>query len=92
MKTSKYVVIGGQYDSYTYGTAKTLTGAKRLASSHVEYWDNWQGWHCPATYPRRLLRRMAQGVGCLQTGKGSLERRRITAQHRPFHKKERTVA
>lgn len=47
MKTSKYVVIGGQYDCYTYGAAKTLTGAKRLASSHVEYWDNWQGWHYP---------------------------------------------
>ena len=47
MKTSKYVVIGGQYDCYTYGTAATLTGAKRLASSHVEYWDNWQGWHYP---------------------------------------------
>lgn len=49
-KTSKYIVIGGQYAYYTYGTAATLTGAKRLASSHVEYWDNWQGWHYPDVF------------------------------------------
>lgn len=48
--TSKYIVIGGQYAAYTYGTAATLTGAKRLASSHAEYWDNWQGWHYPDIY------------------------------------------
>lgn len=49
-KTSKYIVIGGQYDYRTYGTAKTLTGAKRLATKNAEYWDNWQGWHYPDVY------------------------------------------
>ena len=48
MKTNnKYIVIGGQYDYRTYGTAATLTGAKRLATKNAEYWDNWQGWHVP---------------------------------------------
>lgn len=47
---NKYYVIGGQYASYCYGGAPTLTGAKRLASKSVEYWDNWQGWHVPSIY------------------------------------------
>jgi len=51
MKTNnKYIVIGGQYDYRTYGTAATLTGAKRLATKNAEYWDNWQGWHYPDIY------------------------------------------
>ena len=29
MKTSKYIVIGGQYDCYTYGTAATRCGERR---------------------------------------------------------------
>ena len=50
MKKINYYVIGGQYDSYCYGGAPTLTGAKRLAHKSVEYWDNWQGWHIPRIY------------------------------------------
>ena len=46
----KYVVIGGQYQSYAYGEADTLVGAKRIATANVEYWDNWHGWHYPAIY------------------------------------------
>lgn len=48
--TDKYAVIGGQYQAYCYGFAKTLAGAKRLATKNVEYWDNWQGWHYPSIY------------------------------------------
>lgn len=47
---SKFVVIGGQYEAYCYGTADTLIGAKRMASKNEEYWDNWQGWHTPKIY------------------------------------------
>lgn len=50
MKLKKYVVIGGQYDAYYYGSCDTLLGAKRLASKNAEYWDNWQGWHYPKIY------------------------------------------
>lgn len=50
MKKINYYVIGGQYDSYCYGGAPTLTGAKRLAAKSAEYWDNWQGWHIPKIY------------------------------------------
>lgn len=46
----RFYVIGGQYRSYNYGGAYTLEGAKRLATKHEEYWDNWQGWHKPAIY------------------------------------------
>ncbi len=49
MKNNFYV-IGGQYDSYNYGGAETLTGAKRKASQNVENWDNWQGRHTPVIY------------------------------------------
>lgn len=45
-----YYVIGGQYESTCYGGTPTLTGAKRLATRHAEYWDNWQGWRVPAIY------------------------------------------
>lgn len=47
---NNYYVIGGQYESYCYGGAPTLIGAKRLANKNVEYWDNWQGWHIPKIY------------------------------------------
>lgn len=50
MKKINYYVIGGQYEGYNYGGAKTLLGAKRLAGRSKEYWDNWQGWHTPAIY------------------------------------------
>lgn len=46
----KYAVIGGQYQQYCYGFAKTLHAAKCLATKHIEYWDNRQGWHYPAIY------------------------------------------
>ena len=49
-KEIKYYVIGGQYTSYNYGGTYTLEGAKRLATKHEEYWDNWQGWHKPDIY------------------------------------------
>ncbi len=48
----KYVVIGGQYQSYCYGSSDSLHGAKCLASKNREYWDNWQGWHTPKIYRR----------------------------------------
>lgn len=47
-----YAVIGGQYQSYFYGFAKTLLAAKRLATANEEYWDNWQGWHTPKIYKK----------------------------------------
>lgn len=50
MKKINYYVIGGQYASYCYGGAPTLTGAKRLAAKSAEHWDNWQGWHVPSIY------------------------------------------
>ena len=46
----EYCVIGGQYAMYNYGTVRTLLGAKRLATRHIELWDNWQGWHKPCIY------------------------------------------
>lgn len=46
----KYYVIGGQYQSFFYGTAKTIEEAKRIAEENAEYWDNWQGWHVPNIY------------------------------------------
>ena len=50
MKEIKYYVIGGQYENYNYGGTYTLEGAKRLATKHIEYWDNWEGWHKPVIY------------------------------------------
>ena len=50
MKKINYYVIGGQYAAYCYGGTPTLTGAKRLASKSMEYWDNWAGWHVPRIY------------------------------------------
>lgn len=46
----KYAVIGGQYQQYCYGFARTLHAAKCLATKNIEYWDNWQGWHYPFIY------------------------------------------
>lgn len=50
MKKINYYVIGGQFESYCYGGAPTLIGAKRLANKKAEYWGNWQGWHTPSIY------------------------------------------
>lgn len=49
-KKANYYIIGGQYYFYCYGSAETMTGAKRIAGKHDEYWDNWQGWHRPSIY------------------------------------------
>lgn len=46
----KYQVIGGQYESHWYGESDTLRGAKMIATKHMEYWDNWQGWHKPSIF------------------------------------------
>ena len=43
MDKEQFVVIGGQYESYSYGTTATLLAAKRLATANAEHWDNWQG-------------------------------------------------
>lgn len=50
MKKINYYVIGGQYEAVNYGGTETLLGAKRLASNHEEYWDNYQGWHKPRIF------------------------------------------
>jgi hypothetical protein len=50
MKKNNYYVIGGQYEDYCYGGCPTLTGAKRLATKNMEYWDNWQVWYKPRIY------------------------------------------
>lgn len=47
---SGYVVIGGQYTQINYGVYPTLTGAMRIATRNVEYWDNWAGWTTPLIY------------------------------------------
>ena len=56
---NKYVVIGGQYVFWAYGSTPTLLGAKRLAAKCVEYWDNWQGWHVPAIYRAEDVREVS---------------------------------
>lgn len=48
----QYVVIGGQYESYCYGSSESLHGAKILASKSLEYWDNWSAFHYPVIYRR----------------------------------------
>lgn len=50
MENNQFVVIGGQYESYDYGTTTTLLAAKRLATANEEHWDNWQGVHVPEIY------------------------------------------
>ena len=46
----KFQVIGGQYESCWHGESDTIRGAKRIATQHEEYWDNWGGWHKPLIY------------------------------------------
>lgn len=46
----EYVVIGGQYGYFCYGSCESLHQAKILATKNQEYWDNWQGWHTPSIY------------------------------------------
>lgn len=50
MKSKGYCILGGQYVWRYYGWKPSLLAAKREASKHEEYWDNWQGWHTPAIY------------------------------------------
>ena len=50
MEKINYYVIGGQYEAFCYGGTETLAQAKRLATKHEEYWDNWQGFHKPEIY------------------------------------------
>jgi len=49
-KEINYYVIGGQYASFNHGGARTLLGAKRLATKNMEYHDNWVGWVKPSIY------------------------------------------
>lgn len=46
----KYVVIGGQYASISYGIYNSLHAAKIAATKNIEIWDNWQGKKKPAIY------------------------------------------
>lgn len=46
----KYVIIGGQYQAYSYGVADTLEEAKAIADDNLEHWDNYCGWHYPSIY------------------------------------------
>lgn len=46
----QYQIIGGQYESKWYGESDSLRGAKCIATRNEEYWDNWQGWHCPKIF------------------------------------------
>lgn len=59
----RYAIIGGQYQSYSYGFARTLEGAKRIASAHMEYWDNWAGWHYPAIYKEDDVKKIINFYG-----------------------------
>lgn len=56
-----YAVIGGQYVAVCYGVRDSIHAAKLLASSHIQYWDNWQGWHYPGIYRASDCARDAQG-------------------------------
>lgn len=46
----RYQVIGGQYESKWIGESDSLHGAKVIAGSNKEYWDNWQDWVTPRIY------------------------------------------
>ena len=46
----KYQIIGGQYESRWIGESDTLRGARCIATRHMEYRDNWQGWRKPCIY------------------------------------------
>lgn len=63
MKKENFCIIGGQYAARDYGFAPTLTGAKRIASKNVEYWDNWQGWHTPKIYRAEDVRQVENFFG-----------------------------
>lgn len=55
-KVNNYYVIGGQYESYCYGGAPTLIGAKGLQQKNMEYWDNWKGCISPQFTVRKIQR------------------------------------
>lgn len=53
MKT--YTIIGGQYRRVIYGETDSLQTAKRIATSHLEYWDDWSHFHKPAIWATETL-------------------------------------
>ena len=67
----KYQVIGGQYESFWYGESDSLLGAKRIATKHEEYWDNWQGWHTPKIYLAEDTKRI-ESSGRITTWDGQM--------------------
>ena len=67
----KYQVIGGQYESIWYGESDSLLGAKRIATKHEEYWDNWQGWHTPKIYLAEDTKRI-ESSGRITTRDGEM--------------------
>jgi hypothetical protein len=46
----KYAVIGGQYESYYYGTYDTLEEAKASRDENEEFHDNFAGFVKPKIY------------------------------------------
>ena len=48
----KYIVMRGQYEKHAYPEESfdSLHAAKCYATKHMEYWDNWQGWHIPPIF------------------------------------------
>ena len=61
----KYQIIGGQYFQVNYGETDSLLTAKRIATQHTEYWDNWQGWHKPKIFlSADCMDRDAHGEPC----------------------------
>ena len=67
----KYHVFGGQYERCWYGDTDNLQGAKILASKHMEYWDNWQGFHKPDIYEAKDVR-VVESRNRITTNVGSL--------------------
>lgn len=49
-KNHVYHVIGGQYEKINYGSFDTLQKAKRCATAHPEYHDNFKDWVKPSIY------------------------------------------
>lgn len=77
---TKYYVIGGQYAYRNYGGAKTLEGAKRLATKHEELWDNWQGWTKPGIYKTE---------DCMETDSGDIYPKRGTIPCMEWNKRSK---
>lgn len=65
----RYYVIGGQYESYCYGGSDTLRGARAMATRHMEFWDNWQGYVKPRIYKAEDTK-MIESKGRITTADG----------------------